>query len=247
MAGPVIQILVCSLTGEILRLASPKFGKLVTEEASRKGYLRYIHSRIINNAEEIAFYGGQNIEKSSLSKAYNSLIKQTHVIMSKKLWYVMFEQFLLKYGWAGTGMVTMAIPIFTAKGSGATGDTVSNRTEYYTTAKNLLASGADAGERLMTAYKEVVELAGYTARVAQLVHVFEDCADGKFKKNVVASHHSKAMAGRRHSMARKRLESIRERLHSESLEFDFNGVPLIQGTVAESHDGSIILKNVSYL
>ena len=63
-------------------------------------------------------------------------------------------------------MVTMAIPIFTAQETGSAGksDSVASRTEYYTTAKNLLVSGADAMERLMTAYKEIVELAGYTGK-----------------------------------------------------------------------------------
>ena len=52
-------------------------------------------------------------------------------------------------------MVVMAIPIFTSKenSNANVGDNVASRTEYYTTAKNLLVAGADAMERLMTAYK----------------------------------------------------------------------------------------------
>merc|ERR1712018_197846 len=109
-----------------------------------------------------------------------------------------------KYGWAGMGMVSMAIPIFTSTETGGSGSRVSERTEYYTTAKQLLSSGADAGERLMTAYKEVVEMAGYTERVDTLMTVLNDCARNKYKKKVA----SEAMANSKADGPRKRNESL---------------------------------------
>ena len=92
----------------------------------------------------------------------------------------------MKYGWTGAGMILISIPILTSKKSANINKTVSaetgvsERTEYYTIAKHLLMAGGDAMERLMTAYKEVVELAGYTQRVANMFDVFDDCSKSRY-------------------------------------------------------------------
>ena len=92
-----------------------------------------------------------------------------------------------------------------------------------------LVSGADAMERLMTAYKEIVELAGYTARVATMVEVFEDCSQGKYERQVVKT-----------ATAAKTKGSLNSKLNLEFV----NGIPISRGIVTESIDGSIVLEQV---
>lgn len=162
--GPFLAGIVVAITHGILRWSSPKFGKLVAEEARRKGFLRFIHSRVIANAEEIAFYGGHQIEMNILQRSYKELARQMNVIFNKRLWYIMLEQFLMKYVWSATGMVIIAVPVMTGMtnqmklyidDNNEPTDDVSERTQYMTTAKNILIAGADALERLLSSYKEV--------------------------------------------------------------------------------------------
>uniref|UniRef100_A0A8D8T107 ATP-binding cassette sub-family D member 2 n=1 Tax=Cacopsylla melanoneura TaxID=428564 RepID=A0A8D8T107_9HEMI len=227
--GPMLAVIVISITGQILRILSPKFGALVAIEADKKAYLRHIHTRIITNAEEIAFYGGHKVERSHLHRAYRSLIAHKNRILLQRLWYVVLEQFLMKYVWSGTGMVMVSLPILysvhssssNSESGSSAAQSVSDRTQYFTTARNLLISGADAVERLMSSYKEVVELAGYTSRVSEMLDVFSEVGEGQYKRTIVTSMK-----------------------HKEAHLHICDGQIQVKGEVRNSLDGSFSLHNV---
>lgn len=180
-----ISTLVVYSTARALQVIQPPFGRLAAEQQKFEGDLRYVHSRVITHAEEIAFYSGEKIEQSGLQKRYLQLVKHMNAIFRTRIIYNAVEGFFMKYIWSACGLLMIALPAFffdTKKTS------VSTRTRDYVTSRQLLVSGAEAIERIMLAYKEVNELAGYTDNVHDMMTVFDDVQRGKFVKSGVKSN-----------------------------------------------------------
>jgi len=167
------------LTATILRRLSPPFGKLKAVEGRREGEFRALHSRLIANAEEVAFYGGDQMEKHFLERGFKDLKHWMEDIYSLKIRYNMLEDFVLKYSWSAFGYLITSLPVFLPAWGGLGGapelsggektQRERSRMKDFITNKRLMLSLADAGGRMMFSMKDLSELSGYTSRIYTLI------------------------------------------------------------------------------
>ncbi|KAG5974340.1 hypothetical protein E4U55_008235, partial [Claviceps digitariae] len=191
--GVVFMSLLVQLSANIMRVLTPPFGKYVADEARLEGEFRYQHSRLIDYSEEVALYNGHVAEKDTLDKGYFTLIKHVNYILRRRFYHGFMEDFIIKYFWGALGLLLCSVPVFVklpGGGVGGGGQSIVNmgdRTESFVTNRRMLLSASDAFGRIMFSYREIMELAGYTSRVASLLGVMEDIQSGHFEKRLVSS------------------------------------------------------------
>ncbi|CAG8687820.1 3174_t:CDS:10, partial [Dentiscutata heterogama] len=221
--------LIVHLSSVVLRALTPSFGKMVAEEQRLEGEFRFTHSRLIENAEEVALYSGHEVEKSILDRNYFALIKHVNRIFRKRIYHGMMEDFIIKYFWGAMGLVLCSVPVF-FNISGDKKENLGSRAEGFITNRRLLMSSSDAFGRIMYSYKEIAELAGYTARVSELLDVFDEVKAGRFKKQLVSSvsieENVKVLSGRGNVVVDENIEFI--------------DVPIV------SPNGDVLLKKLSF-
>ncbi|KAG1893220.1 ABC transporter transmembrane region 2-domain-containing protein [Suillus fuscotomentosus] len=172
--------------GTILRAVTPAFGRLAAVEARLEGEYR------AGESEEVAFYDGGARERDILTRTYLRLIKHVNSIYKIRIAYEWTEDFVIKYLWSAAGYGLIAVPLLITRkrsrdagvvdGKGKSGEgkrgrnkksdadgIVAARTETYISNRRLLLSLADAGGRLMYAYKDLQEVAGLTGRLYTLL------------------------------------------------------------------------------
>ncbi|KAG5636859.1 hypothetical protein H0H81_006611 [Sphagnurus paluster] len=212
----------------MLRRLTPPFGSYTALSAQLTGSLRHTHSRISEFAEEIAFLGGEQTEKTLLEREYASVLQHENHVLSRRWWFGCVEEGVIKWLWGAYGLLLCSIPVF-LKIPGAQID-LGGRTEGFVTNRRLLLSSSDAFGRVMYSYKDLSELAGYTARVSMLLDTMKDIRKGKFDKALVSS----ATIGENAHILRGHGKVI------ESEDIQFENVPIV------TPNGDVLVKSLSF-
>lgn len=232
--GPFYVILWYVFTGILLRFVSPSFGKLFAVEQRLEGDYRACHSDLVNHAEEIAFFRGNQWEKTRLNKSYATLINHSHIIMQKRLFMGCFDSVLVKYGATLVGYVVIGLPVFGAEHGDylkKVGNDPSTITRDYVRNSSLLIDLAGAIGRLIVSYKTIQSLAGYTCLIYEMKEVLEDLQEGKYERTMIDN------ALEVHKKMNISAESKGEIIESNIIKFE--NVPIV------SPNGDVLVKSLN--
>lgn len=69
-SGPLLVIAWYLLSGILLKFISPPFGKLIAAEQRLEGEYRASHTDLVHHAEEIAFFRGNDWEKTRINNIF---------------------------------------------------------------------------------------------------------------------------------------------------------------------------------
>ncbi len=237
-----------------MRALTPPFGKYVAQEAKLEGEFHATHAKIIENAEEIAFYRGHEWEKTMVDRSYFGLIRHINRILRRRLFHSVMEDFVIKYIWGALGLLLCSVPVFspiaslssiaaaTAPDAKQAIGNAAAHTQQFVTNRRLLLSSSDAFGRIMYSYKEITQLAGYTARVYNFIDVLNDVESGHYQKKLMTYEASSSLALIQDTFANKDKESklSRRGIIEESDNIEFIDVPIV------SPNGDILVEKLSF-
>ena len=156
-------------SGAIIRSVSPPFSEYIAKTQKLEGDFRRSHGRLIQHAEEVAFLDGAEREREILDEKLN-----TTCAWSRFYFYLQFkqgvvDQYFVKYFASMIGWPVLAFP-FLADATERTGPELAAR---YRESDTLIQSASTSIGDLMMVYKKLQRLAGFTARVVELLEAVE--------------------------------------------------------------------------
>jgi len=110
--GPAMTFAWYAISGVIIRLISPPFGRLTAIEQKLEGEYRSLHTELLSHSEEIAFYNGHEWERKNIDAGFEKLYKHISYVLGRRFMMGIFDSMLVKYGAVMIGYTVVGLPVF---------------------------------------------------------------------------------------------------------------------------------------
>ncbi|KAK3091692.1 hypothetical protein FSP39_021925 [Pinctada imbricata] len=184
--GPVIMLGYLAVSGAILTRLRRPVGRYTVKEQKLEGEYRFVNSRLITNSEEVAFYQGNKREQFIILATFNKLVDHLRDFIFFRLQMGFVDNIIAKYIATVFGYLVVSRPFLDLAHPRHLTSSHSERLEDYYKSGRMLVRMAEAIGRIVLAGREMTRLAGFTARITELMHVLDDLNKGQYQRTMVS-------------------------------------------------------------
>ncbi|XP_050676202.1 ATP-binding cassette sub-family D member 3 [Leptidea sinapis] len=184
---PALTMSYLLASGMFLTYLRRPTARMTVQEQKLEGEYRFVNSRLITNAEEIAFYQGNRREHLTLLSSFYKLTRHLRNFLHFRVAMGFIDNIVAKYIAIVVGFYAVSRPFFVKDHNLLTTGSDQDRFKYYYTYGRMLVKLAEGIGRLVLSGREVSKLSGLTARVTQLRTVLADLHQGKYSRTMLES------------------------------------------------------------
>uniref|UniRef100_A0A667HC36 ATP binding cassette subfamily D member 3 n=1 Tax=Lynx canadensis TaxID=61383 RepID=A0A667HC36_LYNCA len=184
--GPASMMAYLVVSGLFLTRLRRPIGKMTVTEQKYEGEYRYVNSRLITNSEEIAFYNGNKREKQTIHSVFRKLVEHLHNFILFRFSMGFIDSIIAKYLATVVGYLVVSRPFLDLSHPRHVKSTHSELLEDYYQSGRMLLRMSQALGRIVLAGREMTRLAGFTARITELMQVLKDLNQGKYERTMVS-------------------------------------------------------------
>ncbi|NWQ73090.1 ABCD3 protein, partial [Columbina picui] len=184
--GPASMMAYLIVSGFFLTRLRRPVGKMTIVEQKYEGEYRYVNSRLITNSEEIAFYNGNMREKQTIHKTFRKLVEHLHNFILFRFSMGFIDTIIAKYLATVVGYLVVSRPFLNLSDPRHLNSTHAELLEDYYQSGRMLLRMSQALGRIVLAGREMTRLAGFTARITEIMQVLKDLNSGKYQRTMVS-------------------------------------------------------------
>uniref|UniRef100_A0A183G9F9 ABC transporter domain-containing protein n=1 Tax=Heligmosomoides polygyrus TaxID=6339 RepID=A0A183G9F9_HELPZ len=204
-------------SGVFLTYLRRPIGRLTVQEQALEGEFRYVNSRLIMNSEEIAFYQGNERERTTLLSSFANLVSHLRKVILFRFSIGFVDNIVAKYVATVVGWYAVSRPFFDRKNESFNGMSKNDLIQEYYNSGRMMFKLAEALGRLALAGRELTRLSGFTTRVDTLLSVLGDLDCGSYERTMISDKKNEEL----------RLFSFLGELVIRDNVIRFEGVPLV--------------------
>ncbi|TKR66966.1 hypothetical protein L596_023186 [Steinernema carpocapsae] len=173
------------VSGVFLTYLRRPIGRLTVVEQQLEGDFRYVNSRLITNSEEIAFYQGNEREKTSVMNSFERMVSHLRSFIIFRFGIGFVDNIIAKYFATVVGWYAVSRKFFAYNDKAMMAKSKNELIQDYYNSGRMMFRLAEALGRLALAGREMTRLSGFTTRVDQLMKVLNDLDEGKYERTMI--------------------------------------------------------------